>query len=160
MKDDHTTNSHYLTYTFILEGLGKCTFWAWEYPSHRLSLPLPLPWLLTPAPLPTHGFYLWLPPRCHSQVPWLLPGAQQFKLPSCVRKICQLLRLQKVGLEDPRPVTWRENNHDPDRPSQARLLLVPGQRLFCSSGPNNGLLPSICSLIGQLVDRSTRPLLG
>ena len=26
-----TTNSHYLTYTFLLKWLGECTFWAWEW---------------------------------------------------------------------------------------------------------------------------------
>ena len=25
MKDDYTTNSHYLTYTFLFKGLGECT---------------------------------------------------------------------------------------------------------------------------------------
>ena len=26
-----TTNSYYLTYTFLFERLGKCTFWTWEW---------------------------------------------------------------------------------------------------------------------------------
>ena len=26
MKDDHTTNSHYLPYTFLVKRLGECTF--------------------------------------------------------------------------------------------------------------------------------------
>ena len=30
-KDDYCTNSHYLTYTFLFERLGKCTFWTWEW---------------------------------------------------------------------------------------------------------------------------------
>ena len=30
MKDDYSTNSHYLTYTFIVKRLGECTFWTWE----------------------------------------------------------------------------------------------------------------------------------
>ena len=29
MKDDCTTNSHYLTYTFLFWVLRECTFWAW-----------------------------------------------------------------------------------------------------------------------------------
>ena len=28
MKDDYITDSHYLTYTFIFERLGECTFWT------------------------------------------------------------------------------------------------------------------------------------
>ena len=31
-EDDYTTgNSHYLTYTLLLKGLGECTYWAWEW---------------------------------------------------------------------------------------------------------------------------------
>ena len=26
MQDDYTTNSHYLTYTFLFKRLGECTF--------------------------------------------------------------------------------------------------------------------------------------
>ena len=29
MKDDYTTNSHYLTYTFLFKRLGECTFWTY-----------------------------------------------------------------------------------------------------------------------------------
>ena len=28
MNDDYTTNSHYLTYTFLFERLGEYTFWT------------------------------------------------------------------------------------------------------------------------------------
>ena len=28
MKDDHTINSHYLTYTFLFKRLGECTSWT------------------------------------------------------------------------------------------------------------------------------------
>ena len=31
MKDDYTTNSHYLAYAFPFKRLGKCTFWTWEW---------------------------------------------------------------------------------------------------------------------------------
>ena len=31
MKDDYTTNSHNLTYTFLFKGLGECTFWTWKW---------------------------------------------------------------------------------------------------------------------------------
>ena len=31
MKDDYTTNSHYLTYTFLFKRLGGSTFWTWEW---------------------------------------------------------------------------------------------------------------------------------
>ena len=34
MKDDYTTNSHYLMYTFLLKGLGDCTF---EHRSERVT---------------------------------------------------------------------------------------------------------------------------
>ena len=35
MKDDYTTNSHWLisyilSHIFLLKGLGECTFWTWE----------------------------------------------------------------------------------------------------------------------------------
>ena len=47
MKDDCTTNSHYLTYKFIFKRLGQCTFRPWEktglvkkiYPASRASSP-------------------------------------------------------------------------------------------------------------------------
>ena len=31
MKDEYTTNSHYLTHTFLFERLGECTFRIWEW---------------------------------------------------------------------------------------------------------------------------------
>ena len=31
MRDDYTTTSHYLTYTFLFEKLEECTFWTWEW---------------------------------------------------------------------------------------------------------------------------------
>ena len=31
MKDEYTTNSHYLTYTCLPKRLGECTFWTWEW---------------------------------------------------------------------------------------------------------------------------------
>ena len=31
MKDYHTTNSHYLTYTFLFKWLGECIFWTWKW---------------------------------------------------------------------------------------------------------------------------------
>ena len=31
MKDGYTTNSHYLTYTFLFKRSGECTFWTWEW---------------------------------------------------------------------------------------------------------------------------------
>ena len=30
LKDDYTTSSHYLTYTFLFKRLGECTFGTWE----------------------------------------------------------------------------------------------------------------------------------
>ena len=30
MKDDYTTHSHYLTYTFLFKRLGEYALWAWE----------------------------------------------------------------------------------------------------------------------------------
>ena len=35
IKNDYTTNSHYLTYTFIFKGLRECTFWNWGWKSTR-----------------------------------------------------------------------------------------------------------------------------
>ena len=32
LKDDYTTDSHYLIiYTFLVKSLGECTFWTWEW---------------------------------------------------------------------------------------------------------------------------------
>ena len=31
LKDDHTNNSHYLTYTFLFKRLGERTLWTWEW---------------------------------------------------------------------------------------------------------------------------------
>ena len=31
MKYDYTTNSHYLTYRFLCERFGECTFWTWVF---------------------------------------------------------------------------------------------------------------------------------
>ena len=31
MKDDHSANSHYLTYTLLFRKVGECTFWTWEW---------------------------------------------------------------------------------------------------------------------------------
>ena len=31
MKDGYTTNSHYLTYTFLFKRLGECTFWTAQF---------------------------------------------------------------------------------------------------------------------------------
>ena len=31
MKDYYTTNSHYLTYTFLFELFWECNFWTWEW---------------------------------------------------------------------------------------------------------------------------------
>ena len=30
MTDYYTTNSHYLTHTFLVKTVGECTFWTWE----------------------------------------------------------------------------------------------------------------------------------
>ena len=31
MKDNYTTNSPYLIYTFPIETLGECSFWTWQW---------------------------------------------------------------------------------------------------------------------------------
>ena len=38
MKDDYTTNSHYLTYTFLFRTLGECTFRALEWKGWRIAM--------------------------------------------------------------------------------------------------------------------------
>ena len=30
-KSLHFRNSHYLTYTFLFQRMGECTFWTWEW---------------------------------------------------------------------------------------------------------------------------------
>ena len=34
MKDDYTTSSHYLTYIFPFEKVGRMYFWTWEWQGH------------------------------------------------------------------------------------------------------------------------------
>ena len=36
MKDEYTTNSHYLTYTSLLKRLGECSFWTWRANTGRV----------------------------------------------------------------------------------------------------------------------------
>ena len=37
MKDDCTTNSHHITYTFLFKRLGECTFWTCEWKGYAVN---------------------------------------------------------------------------------------------------------------------------
>ena len=37
MKDDYTIYSHYLTYAFLFQRLGECTFWTWGWKGHSTA---------------------------------------------------------------------------------------------------------------------------
>ena len=65
MKDDSTTNSHYLTYTLLFRRLRECAFWtsgslaAWRSPSTRRS-----------APCATAGFSRFVATGSSSAIRW------------------------------------------------------------------------------------------
>ena len=42
---DYTTNSRYLTYTFLFKGLGECTVWVWEWKGNRAFTAYLFAWL-------------------------------------------------------------------------------------------------------------------
>ena len=47
MEDDYTTNSHYLTYTFLFVGLENVLFLTWEWKGYPIKL--------THVPFPCKG---------------------------------------------------------------------------------------------------------
>ena len=50
----YSTNSHYLSYTFLLKGLQECTFWAWQWKGNWSAT-----WLRSPTRLWERHASLW-----------------------------------------------------------------------------------------------------